>query len=123
MNLVYTHDIDKHCIWTACASNNAGVIFTVNVFGTQVDTQYAVVTRFDTKQPSLAGVNPKEIKRLYARNSKAWLLANGADPLLDNGKYGNIGIAISDDDIVLVIEMRVDGVNRPWPFILRNLAV
>lgn len=123
VNLVYTYDIDKHCIWTACCNNAAGIIFTVNLFGTNADTQYAVVTRFDATQPIQANVNPKEIKRFYARDSKAYLLANGANPLLSNGKYGNIGIAVAKDDLVLVIELRVDDVNKPWPFVLRGLAV
>lgn len=121
--LVYTVDVDKHCIWTASASNAAGIIFTVNTFGTSVDTQYAVITRYDPKLPVQKDSNPCEIQRFYARDSRAYLLAHGADPLLSNGKYGNIGIAISGSDIALCIELRVDDVNKPWPFVLRGKAV
>lgn len=123
MNIVYMHDENRHSLWTASCSNSAGIVFTVNVFGTQVRDQEAVITRYDPKQQVIKNTNPKLIKVLKAFDSATYLLQNGADPNLDNGKYGNIGIAISGNDIVLIMEIRVNGINKPLPFVLRGAGI
>ena len=70
-----------------------------------IDTQYCQVVKLT---PALAIV---PLRTIYARDSRAWLLAHGCDPDLTNGKYGNVSIAVRGSDLVLGFEQRINNVN------------
>lgn len=114
------HESDYYTSSISLAHNGAGIIFAAVIINPPggTDTQYCVIKRIDpiTKEN-------REVTRLYARDSRAVILSEGADPTLANGKYGNVAITIIGDDIAIGLEMRYNNVNKQRWGILRGKAV
>lgn len=113
------HDVSYYC------SNSAGVVRDGIMYSAHVinppggtDTQYTVVIRTD-----LASDTKQELRRFTAKDSKAYALAQGADPNLDNGKHGNVAIALDGADLYLILEVRMNSVNKPKWIPLRGYAI
>jgi len=62
------------------------------------------------------------IRTIYARDSHDWLIAHGADPMLTNGKYGNVSIAVRGSDLVLGFEQRINNTNTTTLVVLPGYA-
>lgn len=116
------HNEEAYTSSVSSAYNAAGILFVAAVINPPggIDTQYCVIHRIDTTTKE-----NKEIKRLYAKDSRALIIAEGADPLSTNGKYGNVTISINPltNDIGIVLEMRYDNINKQRWGVLRGLAV
>ena len=80
------------------------------------DDQFCAIVRAPVTGPI------EELKRYTARESASWLLSHGADPKLDQGKYGDATIAVSGDDIVVALSLRVNGLQTAVMFRERGLA-
>lgn len=104
-------DVKNGIMYSAAVYNPAG--------GTA--TQFCEVVRVDT---ALGPTAPRQILRtFYAKDSKAFAIQQGADPDLDNGKYGNVTISVDGEDIYLVLEVRMNSVNKPKWIKLAGYAV
>src|SRR5690348_6216066 len=110
------HDTEYYTSSIASAVNAAGVYFVACVINPPggTDTQYCIVKRIDpiTKEN-------KEVKRLYASDSRVLIVAEGGD-YNTSGKYGNVTIAICGNDILIALEMRYNNVNKQRWGILRG---
>ncbi len=114
------HPEDYYTASISSAVNSAGIYFVAMVINPPggIDTQYCVIHRVD-----VATKESKEIKRIYARDSRALIISEGADPLSTNGKYGNVSIAIHGSDIFIALEMRYNNINKQRWGIFRGIAV
>lgn len=119
------HDVDDYTSASSVAVNSAGVLFVALVVNPPDPTkdgipenQYCVIKRID---PVTKSNTP--VKYLFARDSRAMIVAEGADPNSDSGKYGNVSIAIHGSDIYIVLEIRYEGVNKQRWGILKGIAV
>lgn len=109
------HDSPYYCSSSSIAAKN-GIEYHANVIN-DPDGQYCVFTRVDSTTKATI-----ELKRIYARDSREFNIREGADPNKDNGKYGNVSIAIDGSDLHFVIEVRYDGVNKPRFGVFRGLV-
>jgi hypothetical protein len=84
--------------------------------GNVVDSEYVVLYRED-----LNGQRT-ELKRYYARDSRTWINQHGGSGASDEGKYGWVRLAVSNDDLIMLLNMRANGIQRTFPIRERGLA-
>lgn len=113
--MAFTNLIGDHPYYCSSSSGDVknGVMYSAAVYnptgGTQ--TQFCEVTRVDTKLGPGAPI--QVLRTFYARDSKAFAIQQGASPELDNGKYGNVTLSVDGEDIYLVLEVRMNSINKP----------
>lgn len=112
VNLAYTSSIQ-------CDADGRGNVYFALVLNPpgQEATQYAQIVKFTAQNQVIQSA------RFYARDSRAYLLANGCDPEQINGKYGNVTVCVSGGDLVLGFEIRINGVNTSIPIRLPGAAL
>lgn len=103
------HDSQHYCS-SSSGDIRDGIMYGAAVINPPggIDTQYCVIERVDTVTDTR-----KELRRFLAKDSKAFAISQGADPNKDNGKYGNVTLRLDGNDIYLVLEVRMNGVNKP----------
>lgn len=109
------HETKHYCSASAITIRN-GIAYCANVINKPKD-QYTVITRVNTRTGET-----KELRRLHARDSEAYAIKEGADPTLNNGKHGNVGISVEGADIYLILEVRINDINKPKWIVLKGLA-
>lgn len=112
------HDTEYYTSNIATAVNSGGILFIAAIINDKKAGQYCVIHRIDTKTKE-----NKEVARLWSKDSEIMILAEGANPELVNGKYGNVSISISGDDIYIVLEIRYNGINKQRWGILKGKAI
>jgi hypothetical protein len=119
-NRTYLNPVNAYTSSIASAANGAGIVFFAVVANPKggVDTQYCEITRYNPVTDIVT-----EIKKFYARDSRAYAMAAGATDPDENGKYGNVTIAVSGTTLVIGLEIRTEGVNTPIALKLPGKAV
>ncbi len=120
---MYSNVVENEPYYTSSISsayNKDGILFVACVINPPggLMTQYCVIKRIDT----ITKENT-EVAKLYARDSRAFLIREGAPETQNCGKYGNVSISIHEEDIAITLEMRYGEMNMQRWGVLRGKAI